>query len=253
MTHDKATGASRPPGRGAVLVRLDRLVGHAGGLTRSQAQRVVRGGRVAVEGMTVQDPAAKVREGARVTLDGAPLRPCRPRYLVLHKPAGCVCATRDAWHPTVLDLLPPTQRDGLHVVGRLDLEVTGLVLLTDDGAWSHRVTAPRRKCPKTYLAHLASPIGDEALDVLRRGVWLHGETRATAPAQVERLGPSRIRITVTEGRYHQVKRMFAAVGNRVTMLHRERVGGVALDAALAPGAWRALTEDEVAGLADCPA
>lgn len=247
------TSPQEPRGRGgsARLVRLDRLVGQAAGLTRSQAQRAVREGRVAVEGSQVRDPAAKVGEGASVTLDGAPVGPRRPRYLMLHKPAGCVCATSDGLHPTVLDLLAPAERDGLHVVGRLDLDVTGLVLLTDDGEWSHRVTAPRRKCPKTYLADVAAPTGDDALDALRRGVRLRGEAKATAPATVERLGPARIRIAVTEGRYHQVKRMLAAVGNRVVALHRERVGDVALDPALAPGEWRALTEAEVAGLANC--
>jgi len=234
-------------------VRLDRFLSHAVGLTRSEAQRAVRAGRVAVDGAPALDPAVKVAEGAAVALDGAPVGPRGPRYLMLHKPAGCVCATSDGGHPTVLELLPPAERAGLHVVGRLDIDVTGLVLLTDDGAWSHRVTAPRRKCPKTYLADLAAAISDEALEVLRRGVRLRGEDRDTAPAEVERLGPARARITVTEGRYHQVKRMFAAVGNRVTGLHRERIGPVALDPGLSQGAWRNLTADEVAGLAECGA
>ena len=234
-------------------MRLDRLLSHAAGLTRSEAQRAVRVGRVAVDGEPARDPAVKVAEGAAITLDGAPVGPRGPRYLVLHKPVGCVCATSDGLHPTVLDLLPPAERDGLRVVGRLDLDVTGLVLLTDDGDWSHRVSAPRRKCPKTYLADLASPIGEPALAALRRGVRLRGEERDTRPAVVERLGPAAVQITVTEGRYHQVKRMFAAVGNHVTALHRERIGLVALDPELLPGAWRNLTADEVAGLADCGA
>jgi 16S rRNA pseudouridine516 synthase len=234
-------------------MRLDRLLGNASGLTRSEAREAIRAGRVAVDGVLVQDPATKLGEQAAVTLDGEPVGPRRPRFLMLHKPAGCVCATRDGLHPTVLDLLPPAERAGLHVVGRLDLDVTGLVLLTDDGAWAHRVTAPRRKCPKSYLADLVQPITEEALDVLRRGVRLRGETADTRPAEVERLGPARVRIAVTEGRYHQVKRMFAAVGNRVTGLHRERIGPMPLDPALPPGAWRTLTADEVAGLASCGA
>ena len=232
-------------------MRLDRLLSHAAGLTRSEAHRAVRAGRVAVDGAPVRDAAFKVGEGAAVTIDGVPVGPRGPRYLMLHKPAGCVCATSDGLHKTVLDLLPLVDRAGLHVVGRLDLDVTGLVLLTDDGDWSHRVTAPRRKCPKTYHADLADPIAEDALDALRHGVRLRGEDRDTRPAAVERLGAARVRITVTEGRYHQVKRMFAAVGNRVTALHRERIGPVGLDPALPPGAWRELTPDEVAGLADC--
>jgi 16S rRNA pseudouridine516 synthase len=232
-------------------MRLDRFLGHAAGLTRSAAQRAIREGRVAVGGMPVADPGQKVGDGAAVTLDGVAVEVRGPRYLMLHKPAGCVCAARDGVHPTVLDLLPAGERDGLHVAGRLDLDVTGLVLLTDDGDWSHRVTAPRRKCPKTYLAELADPIGEDAIAVLRQGVRLRGEASDTAPAEVERLGPARVRITVTEGRYHQVKRMLAAVGNRVTGLHRERIGLLTLDPTLPPGAWRALTAAEVAGLANC--
>jgi len=234
------------------LMRLDRLLSHAAALTRSQAQHAIRAGQVTVDGVCVDDPALKVVEHAVVTLDGRPLGPPAPRYLMLHKPAGCVCATRDGTHTTVLDLLPATARAGLHVAGRLDLDVTGLVLLSDDGDWSHRVTAPRRKCPKTYRAELAEPIGEAALAALRRGVLLRGEERDTRPATIERLGPAAVRITVTEGRYHQVKRMFAAVGNRVTALHRERIGPVALDPALLPGGWRDLTAAEVTGLADCP-
>lgn len=234
-------------------MRLDRLLSHAAGLTRSEAKRAVRAGRVAVDGVPARDPALEVGKGARVALDGAPVEVRGPRYLMLHKPAGCVCATSDGLHRTVLDLLPPVERDGLRVVGRLDLDVTGLVLLTDDGDWSHRVTSPRRKCPKTYVADLAEPIPEEALATLRRGVRLRGEARDTAPAEVERLGPARVRIAVTEGRYHQVKRMLAAVGNRVAALHRERIGPVALDPALPPGAWRALAPAEIAALADCGA
>lgn len=234
-------------------MRLDRLVSHAAALTRSQAQRAIRAGQVTVDGVSVNDPAFKVVERAVVTFDGRPLGLQALRYLMLHKPAGCVCATRDGLHPTVLDLLPAAARAGLHVVGRLDLDVAGLVLLSDDGEWSHRVTAPRRKCPKTYRAELAEPIGEAALAALRRGVLLRGEERDTHPATVERLGPAAVRISVTEGRYHQVKRMFAAVGNRVTRLYRERIGPVALDPALPPGGWRDLTVAEIAGLADCAA
>jgi 16S rRNA pseudouridine516 synthase len=248
--HDKASPTTLTV-RDLVSTRLDRFLSHAAGLSRTEAQAAVRAGRVVVDGTVARDPAAKVAEGAALTLDGAPVGLRGPKYVMLHKPAGCVCATRDGRHPTVLDLLPPGARAGLHVVGRLDLDVTGLVLLTDDGDWSHRVSAPRRKCPKTYLADLAQPIADAMLEVLRRGLRLRGEDRDTTPAVVTRLAADRVRITVTEGRYHQVKRMFAAVGNRVTALHRERVGPLELDATLPPGAWRDLTPGEVAGLADC--
>ncbi|MCU0971144.1 MAG: 16S rRNA pseudouridine(516) synthase RsuA [Gammaproteobacteria bacterium] len=232
-------------------MRLDRYLSHAAGLTRSEAQRAVRAGRVAVDGARVRDAALRLADGAAVVLDGVAVVERGPRYFMLHKPAGCVCATSDGVHPTVLELVPEAERDGLHVVGRLDLDVTGLVLLTDDGEWSHRVTAPRRKCPKTYLAELAEPLAEAAAASLRAGVRLRGEERETRPAAVETVGDRRVRITVTEGRYHQVKRMLAAVGNRVLTLHRERVGPVDLDPSLGPGAWRSLTAEEVAGLGDC--
>jgi 16S rRNA pseudouridine516 synthase len=234
-------------------VRLDRFLSHAAALTRSEAHRAVRAGRVAVDGVVVRDAALRLAPGVAVTFDGVTVVERGPRYLMLNKPAGCVCATRDGIHPTVLGLLPEGERERLHVVGRLDLDVTGLVLLTDDGEWSHRVTAPRRKCPKTYLAELAAPLAESAAAALRAGLRLHGEERDTRPAVVEIVGDRRVRITVTEGRYHQVKRMFAAVGNSVLSLHREQVGPALLDPALPPGAWRALTAGEVAGLAACGA
>ena len=228
------------------MPRLDRLLSHVTGLTRTEAREAIRAGRVMIGGSVATKPAAPVGEDSRIRLDGRPLGAPGPRYLMLHKPTGCVCATSDGLHPTVLDLLPAGERAGLHVAGRLDLDTTGLVLLTDDGDWSHRVTAPRRKCPKTYRAELVAPIGEDALAALRHGVRLRGEDRDTRPATVERLGPASVQITVTEGRYHQVKRMFAAVGNRVTALHRERVGPVRLDPALLPGDYRPLTAEEVA-------
>jgi 16S rRNA pseudouridine516 synthase len=235
------------------MPRLDRLLSHAAGLTRSAARQLIRAGRVAIGDAVARDPAAQVDATASLRLAGRAIARPVPRYLMLHKPVGCVCATSDGLHPTVLDLLPAGERAGLHAAGRLDLDVTGLVLLTDDGAWSHRVTAPRRKCPKTYRAELAEPIAEEALAALRRGVALRGEARPTRPATVVRLGPAQVQITVTEGRYHLVKRMFAAVGNRVTALYRERIGPVALDPALPPGGWRALSAEEVDGLAVCGA
>lgn len=233
----------------APALRLDRLLAEVGGLSRRQAQQAIRAGRVAVAGAVQADPAHKVPADVVVSLDGASLRQRGPRYLMLHKPAGYVCATRDDQHPTVLDLLPPEQRDGLHIAGRLDLDTTGLVLLTDDGAWSHRVTSPRHRCHKRYRVTLAEPVSDAELQRLREGLLLRGEARPTAPAQVRRLGERSLLLTIREGRYHQVKRMFGALGNRVVALHRDRVGDLALDdAQLAEGEFRALTPAEAAAL-----
>lgn len=163
---------------------------------------------------------------------------------MLHKPAGVVSATEDTEHRTVLDLIDHPHRHTLHVVGRLDKDTTGLLLLTNDGDWSHRISAPKHHVPKTYLATLAWELSEAGAQALRAGVQLHGEKGLTKPAEVEILPEKQARVTISEGKYHQVKRMFAAVGNRVEALHRERIGGLVLDAELSSGEWRALLTQE---------
>lgn len=226
-------------------IRLDRFLSNNSSLTRSEAQRAIRAGRVRVDGIPVNDPAFKVGEGTSVQYEDAELGKRQPRYFMLNKPAGVVCATRDGEHRTVLDLIPCDEREGLHPVGRLDKDTTGLVILTDDGDWSHRVTSPRRDCAKVYRVGLAEPLPESARRVLEQGIELRGERRPTLPAKVETLGMLEVRLTIQEGKYHQVKRMLAAVGNRVVSLHRERIGPIPLDPALAPGEYRSLSEQEV--------
>ncbi|XNM88129.1 16S rRNA pseudouridine(516) synthase RsuA [Escherichia coli] len=136
----------------------------------------------------------------------------------------------------------------LHAAGRLDIDTTGLVLMTDDGQWSHRITSPRHHCEKTYLVTLESPVADDTAEQFAKGVQLHNEKDRTKPAVLEVITPTQVRLTISEGRYHQVKRMFAAVGNHVVELHRERIGGITLDADLAPGEYRPLTEEEIASV-----
>ncbi len=228
-------------------MRLDKLLSHAHGLTRSTAQRAIRSGRIQLASEVVRDPARQVDPAEPITFDGKTLfAPSGPRYFMLHKPAGYLSTTEDGGHPLALDLLTPADRYGLHSAGRLDLDTTGLLLLTDDGQWSHRITSPRHHCAKDYRLQLAEPIADEALDQLRQGVLLRGEEQPTRPAEVERLGSAELRLTIFEGRYHQVKRMVAAVGNRVVTLHRERIGPLRLDPTLAPGGYRPLTAEEIA-------
>jgi 16S rRNA pseudouridine516 synthase len=230
-------------------VRLDKYLVETGGISRSQAQRAVRAGRVSVDGEVLRNPAHQLSADSVVCLDGEARALRGPRYLLLHKPAGYVCATRDDLHPTVLELLPPAERDGLHIVGRLDMDTTGLVLLTDDGAWSHRVASPRHRCDKRYRVTLAEPVSDADIERLQTGLLLRGESRPTRPAEVERLAECELLLTIQEGRYHQVKRMFGALGNRVVGLHRDRIGSVQLDeAAVPPGEFRALSPAEVAAL-----
>jgi len=231
-------------------MRLDRYLSHATGLTRSQAQRAIRGGEVTVDGAPVRDPGFHVAEAAAVAFDAGAVAPPHARYLMLHKPAGYVCAARDDRDPTVLGLIDLPRAETLHIAGRLDLDTTGLVLLTDDGAWSHRVTAPRHKFPKTYYVELAAPLTDEARAQLARGVFLHEEKRRCLPALVQPVTTQACRLIITEGKYHQVKRMFAAVGNHVTALHRERIGAVVLDPDLPEGGYRELTTEERASFGD---
>lgn len=227
-------------------MRLDRLLSQCTGLSRKAVRPVLRNGRVRVNGRPETRPASPVREDDRVTLDDEPLTLPAHRYIMLHKPAGVVCARRDPAQPCVTDLLPATDRAGLQIVGRLDKDTTGLLLLTDDGDWNHRLTAPRRHCPKVYEVTTAEPIdGDTAL-AFERGLTLRGDKRPTRPARLEQIDSHRARVTIREGRYHQVRRMFAATGNRVTALHRIAIGRLTLDPTLPAGACRTLTDEEIA-------
>ena len=167
---------------------------------------------------------------------------------MLNKPEGYVCSTDDPDHPTVLYFLDEPVAHKLHAAGRLDIDTTGLVLMTDDGQWSHRITSPRHHCEKTYLVTLESPVSDDTAEHFAKGVQLHNEKDLTKPAVLEVITPTEVRLTISEGRYHQVKRMFAAVGNHVVGLHRERIGAIELDPDLAPGEYRPLTEEEIASV-----
>ena len=229
-------------------LRLDQFIANATGLSRKDAKRAIARGAVSVQGRPCRDARHKVTEDAEVRLDGERLSLPGPRYLMMNKPAGVVSATTDSDHPTALDLLPSALARDLHIAGRLDRDTTGLLLLTSDGDWSHRITSPRRDCPKTYQVTLAEPLSAEAAEQLARGVRLRNEDTPTRPAQVRITGDHRIELTISEGRYHQVKRMLAAVGNRVVALHRTRIGPIHLDPDLAPGQYRPLTEPEIRGI-----
>ena len=229
-------------------IRLDKAVSQVTDLSRAQVKRAAKAERITVNGQVVTDAASKVRESDALCLDGEPLLEPGPRYFMLHKPLGYVSATKDSEHPTVLDLLDEPNKQNLHIAGRLDIDTTGLVLLTDDGQWSHKVTSPRHHCDKTYYAHLAERIDESAVEKFAKGVWLDNEKKRTKPARLEILYANEVRITIGEGRYHQVKRMFAALGNRVLELHRERIGDIFLDEDLEPGDYRPLTEQEIASV-----
>ncbi|HDZ8912066.1 TPA: 16S rRNA pseudouridine(516) synthase RsuA [Aeromonas hydrophila] len=228
-------------------MRLDKFLCDCSDLTRSLAGKLIRQGEVMVDGIVVKQPAFHINEQSQVEFDGVTLTlDQRNRYFMLHKPEGYVCSNEDPDHPTVFFLMDEPAMGKLHVVGRLDLDTTGLVLVTDDGQWSHRITSPRHECAKTYHVWLADPVSPDAIALFAEGVQLRSETEKTRPAQLEILGECEARLTIHEGKYHQVKRMFAAIGNKVVGLHRERVGDLTLDDELAPGEYRELTADEIA-------
>jgi 16S rRNA pseudouridine516 synthase len=231
-------------------MRLDKYLAGVTDLSRSDARRAIKDGEVQVAGHVATDPGSDVAADAVVTLVGRRLRPMTPRYFMLHKPRGYVCATRDRQHLTVLDLLDEDNLESLHIAGRLDIDTTGLVLLTDDGQWSHRVTAPSRDCDKTYWLRTAEPIAETAIAQFERGLYLHDgkvqqEKTRLKPAFLEILDAHTARLRISEGKYHQVKRMFGAIGNAVVALHRERIGAIVLDPALAAGQYRMLTDIEI--------
>ncbi len=232
-------------------MRLDRFLSQQLGMSRSLITRELRACRVTVDGSIVKDGAVKITHQQTVTCGGNLLhQPLGHRYFMLNKPQCYVCSTTDPHHPTVLHLLDEPAAHKLHTVGRLDIDTTGLVLLTDDGQWSHRVTSPKYHCEKTYLVTLKYPIiVDDIVRQFMAGVQLRGEKTLTKPAQLIVLQSGLMRLTLSEGRYHQVKRMFAACGNLVTNLHRERIGKIILDDSLAAGQYRSLTEQEITSMA----
>ncbi|WP_445428316.1 16S rRNA pseudouridine(516) synthase RsuA [Alishewanella sp. HL-SH05] len=226
-------------------MRLDKFICDCTGLTRSQAGKNIRQGLVTVNGEVVKQAARQVLAADSVTLDDQPLQLIGLRYFMLHKPAGYICANDDPEHPTVFSLLDEPLVERLHSVGRLDLDTTGLLLLTDDGQWSHRLTAPKHHVPKTYRVWTADPIPTEAIAQFAEGIMLRNEKDATKPAELVIVDECEALLTIHEGRYHQVKRMFAALGNKVEQLHREQIGGLKLPIDLVVGEYKELDEKEL--------
>ena len=230
-------------------MRLDKFICDCTELTRSQAGKVIRQGLVTVDQQLCKQPSTQVTAVQQIELDGELLKIIGLRYFVMHKPAGYVCSTDDPDHNTVFTLMDEPMQSRLHTVGRLDLDTTGLLLITDDGQWSHQISSPKHQCAKTYRAWLADPVDTSAIVLFEEGVMLNGEKHPTKPAQLEIVSPQECLLTIHEGRYHQVKRMFAALGNKVEKLHREQIGSFKLGADLAEGEYRELTLAEAATFA----
>ena len=221
-------------------MKLYRALQSQGFGSRKGCMARIRAGGVAVNGVVCDDPEAEVDPaGLELTLDGTPWRYREKAYVLMHKPAGHECSHHPSHHPSVFVLLPPPllQR-GLQCVGRLDQDTTGLLLFSDDGQFIHRMISPKKGVAKVYRAVCAEPVSDAMLDALRSGVLLNDEPAPIAALACDRLDEYTLRLTLAEGKYHQVKRMIGATGNRVDHLHREAIGGYALPADLPPGSWR---------------
>lgn len=227
--------------------RLDKLLSGAGQMSRSEARSAVRAGLVTVDGAVVRDPAAKTSRGSSVAVRGEPVDTAEFVVYMLRKPAGYVSASEpEGEYPPVTDLLPEDlRRRGLFCVGRLDADATGLLLLTDDGAYAHRVTSPRSDIPKTYRVRVDGPLSGEDAEALSAGVTLRGGTEyRPAELRIDPADPSLALVTVTEGKYHEVKNLMASRGRRVQSLERRSIGALDLDESLQPGEGRLLSEEE---------
>lgn len=226
---------------------LERILQSQGFGSRKACRQLVRAGRVRVGGEIVEDPFKEWdTEGLIFVVDGQPWTYRAKVYLMLNKPAGYECSRSPRHHPSVLGLLPePLINRGVQPVGRLDEDTTGLLLMSDDGDFIHRLISPKYKVPKVYAVTAKHPISDDQLDALRQGVVLHDAPEPVAALACEKVGERSLLMTLSEGRYHQVKRMVAAAGNRVEGLSRIAIGNLDLPADLAPGAWRWLEEDDL--------
>ena len=226
--------------------RLDKVLAGQSTWSRREVRDWIKGGLVTVNGAPVRDPGQKIiQETDRVAVKGREITLRRNLYLIMDKPAGVVSASRDDGCPTVVDLVPPElKRPGLFPAGRLDKDTTGMVIITDDGALAHRILSPKSHVPKVYLAHIDSFITNAMIQGFAQGIPV-GEEGVTLPAELVALDLDLARVTLREGMYHQIKRMFASYGAKVLELRRVSMGGLVLDGTLGPGGCRELTPREL--------
>jgi len=224
-------------------MRLDKFLCKSTELTRIEATVLIVAGEVFVNGQTVTSASTQVHENNSISLDGQVLTPRASRYIMMHKPLDTLSSNVDGDYPSVMNCLDIDKVCDLHIAGRLDADTSGLVLVTDDGRWSFNIINPKYHCEKVYRVSLRDPINEDVAGKFAHGVQLQGEASLTLPAKLEVVAPKEVLLTITEGKYHQVKRMFAAVGNRVNGLHRQQIGDIKLDIGL--GQWRYLTAEEI--------
>jgi 16S rRNA pseudouridine516 synthase len=232
--------------------RLDRYL-RQNGVHPAAVRPLLARGRVLVDGVPATGISQVIDTFSRVELEGRILQARNPVYIMLHKPAGVISATGDPRHRTVIDLLRRPDRDQLHIAGRLDYSSTGLLLLTNDGAWSRRLSAPQSHVRKHYRVTLEKPVTADYVRAFAEGMYFPYEGITTRPAELRIIDEHRVEVVLREGRYHQIKRMFGRFRNRVLGLHRVAIGRLILDQALAPGEYRELTGRECREIHDsCP-
>lgn len=227
--------------------RLDRFISAKTGTPKSEVRLMLAQKRIYVDGQLATDINQPIDQFSHVALDGAVVQNNTRRYIMMNKPIGVVSATKDEQHKTVMDLLVDKNinTDDLHIVGRLDLHSSGLLLLTNDGDWSRALMSPENKVAKVYEVTVEHPINGECIQAFANGMYFSYEDITTKPAQLEKLSECVAKVTLEEGRYHQIKRMFGRFRNPVLALHRVSIGEIELDTDLAPGEYRALRKNEV--------
>lgn len=228
--------------------RLDRYFSRTLGINRRDVKAMLAQGRILVDHRPAADAEQRVDEFSHIAFDNRVLQTKLPVYLMLHKPVGILSATTDPRHTTVIDLLQRADKADLHIVGRLDRSSSGLLLLTNDGRWSRALMAPEHDVPKVYLVTLQNPLTSDYEKAFAEGMYFDYEDITTRPARLEILEERLARVTLVEGRYHQIKRMFGRFRNPVLALHRTAIGNLPLDPALAPGQSRELTPAELKGI-----
>lgn len=232
-------------------MRLDKYLAQMSVGSRSEVKQMIRKGQVCINGQTAKKPESKVElAGDVITVNGTEISYAEEEYIMLHKPAGVVSATKDDREKTVIDLISGKKRKDLFPVGRLDKDTEGLLLLTSDGVLAHKLLAPKKHVDKTYYARIQGNVTEEDVQAFKEGLDI-GEEKLTMPARLEILDSdkiSEILVTIQEGKFHQVKRMFEAVDKKVIYLKRLSMGTLLLDEGLKPGEYRKLTKDEIESL-----
>jgi 16S rRNA pseudouridine516 synthase len=229
-------------------MRLDRFVQKRLACSTRTVHHLFADRQILVNGVAAHDGLQQITKFCRVEAQGKLLHAREPLYIMLNKPRGCVSATRDSKNTTVLNLINLPEKEQLHLAGRLDFNTTGLLLLTNDGSWSSRIMSPQHKRPKTYRVETSDEITAEYVKKFAEGIYFAFENLTTLPAALRILSATTAELTLYEGRYHQIKRMFGFFRNKVISLHRLSVESIALDADLAAGEYRHLTPAEVASV-----